>query len=445
MIAMHQAQTLDIRDVREAAWNANKVAKATLNRIRRSLDQFGSVENLIVRPHWCIGARTTDELDEREQNAMMGLEEPWYECLSGNHRLMLYRENGLSNVQAVVLKLPDPQAKMLAQAMNRLGGKDDPDKLSELLRDVLADTPPADVSKLLPHSENDLMRLLTGEADDDAPEEAEGPAVSQAGTIYELGPHRLLCGDSCDAAAVAELLGGMTPTLMVTDPPYGVALDQGWRAEAIGGGGHSVMGSAERYNAQDDRIAGDEGFSWTPALGLPKADVVYLWHAAIYGREAEDALIGHGYKIRQQIIWDKGQAPVSRSAYHWQHEPCWYAVRKNATANWHGGHNQSTVWTARAPRQIMGRNALGSEDARQDHPTQKPVRVFEIPIVNHLNVGEVVYDPFLGSGTCLIAAAKTDRVCYGVELEPKYVDLIRRRWTKWARDNGRDPGSGALA
>lgn len=440
MIAMHQAQSLDIRDVREAPWNANKVTKATLNRIRRSLDQFGSVENLIVRPHWCIGARTVDELADREQQATTGLEEPWFECLSGNHRLTIYREAGLTAVQAVVLNLPDPQAKVLAQAMNRLGGKDDPDKLKELLRDVLTVETPADVSKLLPHSENDLLKLLNGETDDETPEPPQGPPQSVLGVVYELGPHRVLCGDATNAAAVAELLAGATPRLMVTDPPYGVSLNQGWRDSALGGGQRLAPGTA-----QSDTILGDEGFDWTPAIGHPGCDVVYLWHAGAHAREAEDALREHNYVVRQQIIWRKKVAAISRSDYHWQHEPCWYAVKKNATRAWHGGRNQTTVWDAPSPRQIMGQQNSDAEDSKEDHPTQKPVSIFERSIVNHTSVGELVYDPFLGSGTCLIAAAKNDRVCYGADLEPKYVDLIRRRWTKWALDNGRDPGPGALA
>ena len=440
MIEVHAVHSLNIRDVREAPWNANKVTKSTMDRVRRSLSQFGSVENMVVRPGWCVGARTSDEITARRAEQALTLEEPWHECLSGNHRLSIYREGGLETVLAAVVELTDPQAKMLAQAMNRLGGKDDPDKLKELLRDVLVDEKPADVSALLPHSERDLIKLLNGESDDDVPDVPDGPVDSMMGTVYELGPHRLLCGDACDSAAVAELLAGASPILMATDPPYGVSLDQGWRDDALSSGGNRLtMGVS-----QDDHITGDDGFAWVPALGIPGCDVAYLWHAGAHSRAAEDALIGHGFAVRQQIIWRKKTHAISRSAYHWQHEPCWYAVRKGASAPWHGGRSQTTVWDAPSPRQIMGRGDE-ADDGREDHPTQKPVRIFEIPIVNHLRVGEVVYDPFLGSGTCLIAAAKNDRVCYGVELIPKYVDLIRRRWTKWARDNGRDPGTGALA
>ena len=449
MIALHEIQPLDLRDVRLAPWNSNKVAKATLNRIRKSLAQFGSVENLVVRPGWCVGARSGDDLANRKVERSLSMDEPWFECLSGNHRLTLYRESGLPSAFAVVVELTDAKAKILAQALNRLGGKDDKDKLKELLVDVLKDETPMDVASILPYTENDLLKLINGDVDETTPDVPDGPADSQLGVIYELGPHRLLCGDSCDIALVGELLAGATPTLMATDPPYGVELSQGWRDRIAAAdptfrrtnGSLETVGLSS-WGSQSDTLEGDDGVDWMTALGLPHVDVAYVWHADKYSSMTEQVLQSHGFDVRQQIIWRKPLPVLGRAAYHWQHESAWYAVRKGVTAPWHGGRNQSTIWDGQSPRQPIGRTA--EADGKEDHPTQKPLTLFERPIVNHLSVGEIVYDPFLGSGTCLIAAAKTDRVCYGAEIAPKYADLVRRRWTAWAVSNGRDPGPGAL-
>ena len=441
-IVMHDVRPLPLSAIRPAPWNANKVSKRMLDKVRRSLRLFGSVENMVVRPAWCVGAADTDELEAKRPDPTGFETGDVYECLSGNHRLGLYGEHGVGTANCSVVELPDPQAKLLAQALNRLGGNDDPDKLKELLVDVLKTEHPADVASLLPHTENDLLKLLNGEAEDETPEVSEGPADSAPGTVYALGPHRLLCGSSLDEGAVRALFDGASPILMATDPPYGVDLDQGWRDRNAA----AAMSRLAPGTAQDDRIAGDEGFDWTAALGVVVVDVAYLWHAGKHSREAEDALLAHDFEIRQQIIWKKKVQVIGRAHYHYQHEPCWYATRKSLPKiPWYGGRTQSTVWDAPSPRQIMGRGSgVGGEDAPLGHPTQKPVAIFEKPIVNHLRVGEIVYDPFAGSGTSFIAAAKTDRVCYGVELEPKFCDLIRRRWSAWAKTNGRDPGPGAL-
>jgi DNA modification methylase len=115
---------------------------------------------------------------------------------------------------------------------------------------------------------------------------------------------------------------------------------------------------------------------------------------------------------------------MSRSAYHWKHEPCWYAVRKGKTANWQGSKDQTTVWQAASPKMIMG----GSDEEKFDHPTQKPVELMRRPILNHTRRGEFVYEPFLGSGTTLAAAELTERICCGMELDPKYIDVAILRW-----------------
>jgi DNA modification methylase len=151
--------------------------------------------------------------------------------------------------------------------------------------------------------------------------------------------------------------------------------------------------------------------------------VVYVWHASKFTREVLDGLLRIGFEHHQQIIWDKGRTVLTRTLYWFQHEPCWFVRKKNAP--WYGkaGEN-STIWAAPSPKFIFG----NSEEEKHDHPTQKPVELMRRPILNHLKRGEVVYEPFLGSGTTLAAAELTERICLGIELDPKYVDVVVQRW-----------------
>jgi DNA modification methylase len=148
-----------------------------------------------------------------------------------------------------------------------------------------------------------------------------------------------------------------------------------------------------------------------------------VWHASKFTREVLDGLLRIGFVHHQQIIWDKGRAVLTRTHYWFGHEPAWYVRKKNA--RWYGkaGEN-STIWNSPSPKFIMG----GSNEEKFDHPTQKPVALMRKSILNHTKAGELVYDPFLGSGTTLAAAEVTGRACYGLELDPKYVDVVIQRW-----------------
>jgi DNA modification methylase len=131
-----------------------------------------------------------------------------------------------------------------------------------------------------------------------------------------------------------------------------------------------------------------------------------------------------GFEIVGQVIWDKGLFAMSRGWFHWGHEPCWVVRKPGVPHLFHGERDQSTVWRAPSPKMIMA----GSDEEKQDHPAQKPVLLFEAPIRNHLKTGEAVYDPFLGSGTALVAAETLGRRCYGIEIDPKYVQVTIERW-----------------
>lgn len=252
-------------------------------------------------------------------------------------------------------------------------------------------------------------------------------AASRAGDLFILGSHRLLCGDATSPDAVQRLLVDRRPVLMVTDPPFGISLDGSWRDRA----GLNGYGRAEpaymRQRAPGHTattISGDTRADWSEAYAhVPSIEAAYVWHASAHANEVLDGLVRIGLGHPQQIIWDKGRTVLTRTHYWYQHEPCWYVRKKNAP--WFGvpGEN-STVWASPSPKFIMG----GSNERKFDHPTQKPIELMRKPILNHLRKGELVYDPFLGSGTTMAAAEMTERVFCGMEIDPKYVDVIVARW-----------------
>lgn len=268
---------------------------------------------------------------------------------------------------------------------------------------------------LLGFNNAELAKLLEpqqGYTDpDDAPEPAANP-ITQLGDLWLLGQHRLLCGDATNANDVAHLLAGATPHLMVTDPPYGVNYDPDWRNRADRANG---LPSCERAIRQP---VGDNQSNWSPAWTLFPGDVAYAWHPP-GAKQVEhfNALLAAGFEIRMQIIWAKQQFPIGRGNYHVMHEPCWYAVRKGKTAHWQGDRTQTTLWQINKP--------IKSETG---HSTQKPVECMLRPINNNSAHGQALYDPFVGSGTTIIAAEMSQRICYASEINPQFVDLAITRW-----------------
>jgi DNA modification methylase len=171
-------------------------------------------------------------------------------------------------------------------------------------------------------------------------------------------------------------------------------------------------------------ISSDTRADWSAAFELVASlQAAYVWHASVFTREVLDGLLRIGFLYPQQIIWNKGRIVLTRTHNWYQHEPCWYVRKKNAPWFGKAGEN-STIWDSPSPKFIMG----GSGEDKFDHPTQKPISLMQRPIQNHTKRGELVYDPFLGSGTTLAAAEQSGRVCHGLELDPKYVDVVVQRW-----------------
>jgi DNA modification methylase len=241
------------------------------------------------------------------------------------------------------------------------------------------------------------------------------PTTIRRGDLFELGQHRVLCGDATDPDDVQRLLGDVTPLLLVTDPPYGVQYRPAWRLR-VDGSQHHALGAV----TNDDRV------DWREAFTLFPGSILYVWHSGLFAGPVAAALDASGFEIHCQIIWVKPHFVLSRGTYHWQHEPAYFAIRKGATTHWRGDRAQSSVW------QVPHLNPFGGDRSGDNtatgHSTQKPVKLFETAILNHLDADDVVLDLFLGSGTAVIAAEKTRRRCFGMEIEPTYVQATITRW-----------------
>jgi DNA modification methylase len=252
--------------------------------------------------------------------------------------------------------------------------------------------------------ENKIQLVVEGATDpDEVPSDV--PPKAKKGSLYILGEHRLLCGDATNEKDVTKLLAGEAPALMVTDPPYGVEYDPTWRKEA----------GVNKNPKKQGKVTNDDRADWSEAWLLFPGDVTYVWHDWLAIGLAQENLEAAGFEARNLIVWAKDRPVFSRGHYHVQHEVALYSVRKGALAAWKGERIQSTLW-----------NIPARDDDGHGHGTQKPVECMERPIRNH-DVA-AVYDPFVGSGTTIIAAERQRRACFAMELEPRYVDVAVARW-----------------
>jgi DNA modification methylase len=362
------------------------------------------------------------------------------EVLAGNHTLAAALELGWDSIAATFIEVDDEQAARIVLVDNRtadLGVYDD-GELAALLQSL----PGLDGTGW---DENELARLVaqlqSGDDRDTPPGPPPAEPIARLGDLWQLGRHRLLCGDATDPAAVERLLGGAKPKLLATDPPYGVSLDMEWR-DLAGFNNARFLGTKDRRDGyvapaepsylrsrQGNRsISGDDRADWSEAFALvPSLRVAYVWFADPYCLTVGAGLERLGFELAQLIVWDKQRMVLSRTHYHSQHEPCWYARRKGA-GRFLGPRNQTTVWSHPSPKM----NSTGSEpdDEREDHPTQKPVELFARPMRNHLGRRDSFYEPFCGSGTALVAGENVGRQGFALEIDPVYCDVIVDRWQR---------------
>lgn len=354
--------------------------------IQKSINEFGLVDPLVVNSDMTV--------------------------IGGHQRLKVLTGAGFDKVPCSIVTLDKTKEKALNIALNKISGEWDFPKLKDLI--VELDTGGFDLDAVgwTPKELDDVFSKLGGwrgeqEEDfdvDEAIDQIKEP-VSKRGDIWLCGRHRIMCGDSTNADDVGRLMDGTRPALMITDPPYGVDYDGG------------AVNERKR-----DRLVGDTNTdTFSPALReaaqfMPSGSW-YVWHADRLAESVYRAIRENGYDVRALLIWNKLKPHFGSPNAHYcqKHEPCLYAVR--GSAGFIGKNNEVTVWDIEQPHR------------NEYHPTQKPVECMARPMRNH--EAPEVYDPFLGSGTTLIAAEQTNRICYGMEIEPLYVDVSVKRWEEY--------------
>jgi len=360
--------------------------------------------------------------------------------IAGNGTLRVARRLGWVALACVEYEGPEALARAYALADNRAAEQAtwDPELLAFALRE-------ADGAGLLDATAFDragadeiLAAAIANAApkgEDPGPGEPPETPVSKRGALYQLGEHRLLCGDSTDPDDVTCLMGNERATLMATDPPYLVDYDAQNHPQSFANKGRKTANKT--WDAYKDPEKGADFFSRFLRAALEHAleenVAIYQWHASRRSDLVTRAWAENGLLTHQSIVWVKARPVLTRSHFMWQYEPCWYGWKQGHPPLRRPPTNQSNVWPISQKGQLDG-----------IHATQKPTEIFEWPIAWHTKPGEVVYEPFCGSGSQIVAAAKLGRRCYAIEISPAFCDVIRRRFTGYAKSAGIDPGEGAL-
>ncbi len=369
------------KELIKADYNPRKISDKDFKQLKKSLETFQCVEPIVVNQF------------EGRENVIVG----------GHQRLKAMESLGWSEVPTVEVYLNLDEEKELNVRLNKNTGEFD----FELLTDLF------DTDKLeeigfeldeLPEITEDLTEPLTDP--DEAPEPPKEPKT-KLGDIYELGNHRLMCGDSTLITNAEKVMQGDLADLIVTDPPYNVSYE-GKTKDALTIENDS-MGDSQFYSFLYD--------SYSTYFAVSKAGAgIYVFHADSEGVNFRKAMIDAGFLLKQCCIWVKNTMVMGRQDYHWQHEPILYGWKDGGAHKWYSDRKQKTVWNFDRP----SRNA--------EHPTMKPIDLIEYPINNSSKKGDIVIDFFGGSGSTLIACEKNGRKCRTIEFDPKYCDVIVERW-----------------
>lgn len=332
--------------------------------------------------------------------------------IAGHGRLMAAKKLGMTEVPTIELShLSEAQKKAYVIADNKLAlnaGWDNEILALELkdLADLgydlgLTGFDPDEIEALNP------VQLNEGLTDDDEAPPIPLEPKTKPGDIYKMGKHRLMCGDSTSIEHLERLCGEQAVDMWLTDPPYNVAYE-GKTKDSLTIKNDSMGDDQFRQFLRDAYVAAD---------AVMKAGAVfYIWHADSEGYNFRGAAQDAGWKVRQCLIWKKSSMVMGRQDYHWKHEPCLYGWKEGAGHLWATDRKQTTILEFEKP----SRNG--------EHPTMKPVALFEYQLLNNTKGGDIVLDSFGGSGTTLIAAEKNGRVARLMELDPKYCDVIVKRW-----------------
>ena len=391
-----QVEYVAIDTLRPDPANPRRISDAEMEALTRSLREYGFLQPVIAR---------------REDRAVIG----------GHQRLVAARRLGMKTVPVIFVDLSLEQARVLNLALNKISGSWD----QELLAQMLADLQPVDGLDLsLSGFSNDELGKLLKSLDvrekrerpeagfdvDAALEAARAATRAKRGELWALGDHRLLIGDATDAAAVQRLIGETRPAMAFCDPPYNVAL---------GDHGGQQRGARKRRIANDAMPAEQwETFcrGWAANVVASVDGAIYVCMSTKEWPLVSRVLAEAGGHWSDTIIWKKDRFTIGRADYQRQYEPIWFGWREGAKHHWCGDRDQGDVWEIERPSES------------QAHPTMKPLSLVERAINNSSTPGDVVLDLFLGSGTTLIAAERTGRVCHGMELDAHYGSVVLARW-----------------
>ena len=376
----------NVKDLLPADYNPRKDLKPgdpEYEKLKRSIEQFGYVEPVI----W---------------NEKTG------RVVGGHQRLKVLTDMGITEVDVVVVDMDTEKEKALNIALNKISGEWDTEKLALVIADLQGTDFDVSLTGFDPEELEDLFRddVKGGVKEDDFDVEAElqKPIFSKAGDLWMLGKHRLLCGDSTKPETLDLLMNGKKANLVVTDPPYNV----------------DYKGSAGKI--KNDSMAEDQFEQFLLAayqqMEAAMADdaSIYVFHSDSHGLAFRKAFEEAGFYLSGCCIWKKQSLVLGRSPYQWQHEPVLFGWKKKGKHQWYTGRKESTIWEFDKPKK------------NKDHPTMKPIALVSYPIMNSTMTGCLVLDPFGGSGSTLIACEQTGRVCYTVELDEKFCDVIVRRY-----------------
>ncbi|EAE5213426.1 DNA modification methylase [Listeria monocytogenes] len=352
-------------------------------KIKRSLEEFGYVDPVIWN-------KTTGRV------------------VGGHQRLKVLASMGRTEVECVVVELNEEKEKALNVALNKISGNWDKEKLAVLMTDLDAADFDVSLTGFDAAEIDDLFKdtLRDGVEDDDfdVDEELQNPPITMQGDVWILGRHRLVCGDSTKKETFDKLMEDKKANLVVTDPPYNVDYE----------------GSAGKI--KNDNMANDTFYQFlldafkNTEDALAKDGSIYVFHADTEGLNFRRAFEEAGFYLSGTCIWKKQSLVLGRSPYQWKHEPILFGWKKKGRHRWYSDRKQSTIWEFDKPK----RNA--------DHPTMKPIALIAYPIMNSSLTNSIVLDPFGGSGSTLIASEQTDRICYMIELDEKFCDVIAKRY-----------------
>ena len=393
MIKTATLKVLPVSELKPAAYNPRKKLKPgdkEYQKIKASIEEFGFADPLVV-------------------NADMTI-------IGGHQRLSVAMDLGITEVPCAVVDVDKDREKALNLALNKITGQWDEQLLADLLKDLdtaqfntdLTGFDRAEIEDLF----SNIFDKKVKEDDFDVDEELKQSVFSKPGDLWHLGRHKVYCGDSTKAESYDVLMDGTKANLILTDPPYNVDVE-----ETAGKIMNDNMGDSEFYQFLLSAFQ-------SMYANLADDGSVYIWHADTEGLNFRKAFKEAGFYLSGCCIWKKNALVLGRSPYQWIHEPCLYGWKKAGKHQWYADRKQTTVWEYAKPR------------SSKDHPTMKPVPLMAYPIKNSTMTNSIVLDPFLGSGSTLIACEETERVCRGIELDPKFMDVIVKRFQTWCQEQG---------